>query len=132
MSSDSQSRDDATPVRRPPIPRGVILIALVLVAGVLLVGGVATLFPSAALAGVPRSLLLFGAAIFGFLAYGLLRMRRWAWGATLAFVVVQLSFLVLNALQFGSVSFGGLLVLLAIGAYMIQPRIREAFLRRDT
>lgn len=109
-----------------------ILIATLLIIGAFFTGGLGSLVPSQTLAeaGLPRSLLLTGALLTTFLAYGLLRMRRWAWGATLSFVMVQIYFVVLNTLINGAVQYAGLAVLVAIGAYMLQPSVRSVFLQR--
>jgi hypothetical protein len=111
-------------------PRGVILIAMLLIVGAFFTAGL-ILVPTATLQefNLPRSLLLFGAFVTGLLAYGLLRMRRWAWAATLSFVVVNGYFLILNATQRGTVEYGGLAVLIAAGIYLLLPGVRAAFLR---
>jgi hypothetical protein len=111
-------------------PRGVILIATLLIVGAFFTAGL-ILVPTATLQefNLPRSLLLFGAFVTGLLAYGLLRMRRWAWAATLSFIVVNGYFLILNATQRGTVEYGGLAVLIAAGIYLLLPGVRTAFLR---
>ncbi|HEX6291651.1 MAG TPA: hypothetical protein VFZ66_20875 [Herpetosiphonaceae bacterium] len=110
-------------------PRGVILIATLLIIGAFFTGGVGLLVPTSTLseAGLPRSLLLSGALITSVLAYGLLRMRRWAWGATLSFVLVQGYFMLLNTLIDGVVQYAGLLLLLGIGIYLLRPNVRTVF-----
>jgi hypothetical protein len=116
------------------IPRGVILIASLLIIGAFFTGGLGALVPTRTLAesGLPRSLLLTGALLTTILAYGLLRMRRWAWGATLSFVLVQAYFVILNTLIDGATQYIGLALLLAIGGYMLLPGVRTVFLRRGT
>ncbi|HEY0734682.1 MAG TPA: hypothetical protein VGD69_07225 [Herpetosiphonaceae bacterium] len=114
------------------IPRGVIAIATLLIIGAFFTGGLGSLVPTSTLegAGLPRSLLLTGALLTTLLAYGLLRMRRWAWAATLSFVVVQAVFVVLNTLVYGTAAYAGLVILLAIAVYMLQPGVRSVFFRR--
>jgi hypothetical protein len=115
------------------IPRGVILIATLLIIGAFFTGGVGMLVPSSTLsdAGLPRSLLLSGAVVTSMLAYGLLRMRRWAWGATLSFVLVQAYFIVLNTLIDGAVQYLGLAILFGIGLYLLRPKIRTVFFQNS-
>lgn len=112
-------------------PRGVILIATLLIIGAFFTGGLGSLVPTSTLveAGLPRSLLLTGALLTAFLAYGLLRMRRWAWASTLSFVMVQAYFVVLNTLINGAVAYVGLAILLAIAVYMLRPNVRSVFFR---
>jgi hypothetical protein len=116
----------ASPARaRARSPRGVLLIATLLTAGALLVGLLGLLVPGATLqeANLPRSLLLFGAFVTGVLAYGLFRMRRWAWAAMLSFVVVNLSFL-LPIMSDGAGRLVGAALLLLAGVYMVSVRRR--------
>lgn len=114
-------------------PRGVIVIATLLIVGAFLAGGVGSLFPAQTLASFnqPRSLLLVGALVTALLAYGLLRLRRWAWFATLSFVFVNAYFLVLGAQLDGSVEYLGLGLLLAVGGYMCLPAVRSVFLKQN-
>lgn len=117
---------------RPPRgPRGVMLIAVLLTAGALMVGLLGLLVPGNTLveANLPRSLLLFGAAVTGVLAYGLFRMRRWAWAATLSFAVVNLSFLLPNVSD-GAGRFVGAALLLLAGLYMLLPSVRASFFKQ--
>lgn len=116
--------------QRSRAPRGVLLLATLLTAGALLVGLLGLLVPGATLleANLPRSLLLFGATVTGVLAYGLFRMRRWAWAATLSFVVINLSFLLPN-LRSGAAGLPGAALLLLAGVYMVLPSVRAAFYR---
>jgi hypothetical protein len=115
------------------IPRGVILIASLLIIGAFFTGGLGALVPTRTLdeSGLPRSLMLTGALVTTILAYGLLRMRRWAWGATLSFVLVQAYFVILNTLIDGVTQYIGLAVLTAIGGYMLLPSVRMVFFRSD-
>jgi hypothetical protein len=111
-------------------PRGVILIGILLIIGAFFTGGM-MLVPTQTLAefNLPRSLLFFGALITGLLAYGLLRLRRWAWAATLSFIVVNAYFLILNAALRGTVQYAGLIVLVVAGIYLLLPSVRSSFLR---
>jgi hypothetical protein len=110
------------------LPRGVIIIAVLLWLGAFFTAGV-MLVPTATLEqeNLPRSLLLVGALALAVLGYGLIRLRRWAWIATILVAFVNGYFLLLNALE-GSSQFAGLLVLIAMVAYLIQPRVRARFL----
>lgn len=114
-------------------PRGVLVIAILLIIGAFFSAGVGVLFPTETLqnANVPRSLLLFGALVTGILAYGLIRVRRWAWAATLSFVIVQAYFLLLGTLLEGGSQYVGFAMLIAIAAYMLLPGVRNVFLRPD-
>src|SRR5687768_13926667 len=118
---------------RQRMPRGVIAIATLLLIGAFFTGGLGSLVPSNTLAeaGLPRSLLLTGALLTTVLAYGLLRMRRWAWGATLSFVIVQTVFVVLNTLVYGTAAYAGLVILLVVAGYLLQPSTRAVFFRRS-
>lgn len=113
------------------VPRGVILIGVLLIVGAFFVGGMGLLVPDLALAsiGVPRSLMLVGALITGLLAYGLLRVRRWAWAATLSFLVVNAYFLLLSALVIGTTQYFGFGLLLLAAAYLLLPSVRAVFWR---
>lgn len=108
-----------------------MLIAVLLTAGALMVGLLGLLVPGNTLveANLPRSLLLFGAAVTGVLAYGLFRMRRWAWAATLSFAVVNLSFLLPNVSD-GAGRFVGAALLLLAGLYMLLPSVRASFFKQ--
>lgn len=124
-----QTRQHEQPQRR--VPRGVILIALLLIVGAFFVGGLGTLVPTETLTevGVPRSLMLVGALVTGLLAYGLLRMRRWAWAATLSFLIVNAYFLLLSAIVIGTTQYIGFALLILIAAYLLLPSVRAAFWR---
>ena len=119
--------------KRRRTPRGVIFIATLLIVGAFFAGGVGSLFPSETLAtfNQPRSLLLVGALVTALLAYGLLRLRRWAWFATLSFVFVNAYFLVLRAQLDGNVQYVGLAVLIASAVYLALPSVRALFLHRN-
>lgn len=118
-------------VTTPRIPRGIILIATLLIVMAFFALGMGLLIPARTLAqaDLNRSLLLAFALVTGMLAYGLLRMRRWAWAATLSFVFVQGYFIVLNALLDGASQAVGLILLACIGLYLLLPKVRSVFLR---
>ncbi len=75
------------------LPRGVIIIAVLLWLGAFFTAGV-MLVPTATLEqeNLPRSLLLVGALALAVLGYGLIRLRRWAWIATILLAFVNGSF----------------------------------------
>lgn len=121
--------------KRDRIPRGIVLIATLLMIGAFFVGGIGLLVPTQTLTtfNLPRSLLLVGALVVGVLVYGLLRMRRWAWGATLSFVFVNAYFILLQARLTGAGQYVGLAILLLIAIYLFTPGVRAVFLRpRDS
>lgn len=117
------------PEAKDKLPRGVIMIALLLWVGAFFTAGV-MLVPTATLEqfDLPRSLLLVGALALAVLGYGLIRLRRWAWIAAILVAFVNGYFLLLIALDQGTSQFAGLLVLVAMVAYLLQPRIRARFL----
>ena len=112
------------------LPRGVIVIATLLFIGAFFSCGI-MLVPAQTLQefNLPRSLLFVGAVATGVLGYGLLRLRRWAWGAALGFVFVNAYFLILGALAGGGVQIVGLGILALTAGYLFLPRVRAAFLR---
>jgi hypothetical protein len=114
-------------------PRGVLLIAILLIVVAFFSAGIGTLVRTEALReeNLTRPLLLSFAAVTSILAYGLIRVRRWAWAATLSFVIVQAYFLLLGTLLEGSSQYAGFAILIAIAAYMLLPGVRNVFLRRD-
>lgn len=114
------------------VPRGVILIAILFIVGAFFSTGLGLLVPQATLdtADLPRSLLVVGGLLTALLAYGLLRLRRWAWAATLSFLVVNAFFLLLNALALGAPQYVGLGLLMIVGVYLLLPRVRAVFWKR--
>ncbi len=112
------------------LPRGIIIIASLLFIGAFFSCGI-MLAPTTTLQefNLPRSLLLVGALATGVLGYGLLRLRRWAWGAALGFVFVNAYFLILGALAGGGVQVVGLSILALTALYLFLPHVRAAFLR---
>ena len=109
---------------------GVILLGVLLYTGAGVVALAGLVVPAANLSGLPRGLLLLYALVLGILATGLLRRRRWAWFAMLAFVVVNGYYLLLGAAAFGQNIAFGLGLLAAIATYLLSPGARSAFLKR--
>lgn len=128
-----QPNTQAPETKKERTPGGVIIIALLLIVGAFFAGGLGALVPTATLNafGLPRSLLLVGALITALLAYGLLRLRRWAWAATLSFVFVNAYFLLLNAEVDGTTQYPGLIVLIVIAAYLLWPKVRVRFFQQQ-
>ncbi len=116
--------------KEPRTPRGVIMISIMLIVVVFFSAGVGTLVRGEALseAGLTRSLLLSFAFVTAVLVYGLLRLRRWAWGATLSFVIVQACFLLLQSLVEGVNLLIAFTPLLLVFAYLMLPSVRTVFL----
>jgi len=113
-------------------PRGVILIGSLLIVMAFFAAGLGLLVPTSTLEqqpGLTRPLLVSFAIVTSILAYGMLWMRRWAWAATLSFVIVQAIFIVLGALIDGAVQYVGLLLLAVIAGYMLLPQVRTVFLQ---
>jgi hypothetical protein len=110
------------------LPRGIILLAVLLWIGAFFTAGI-MLVPTATLQqfNLPRSLLLVGALALSMLGYGLIRLRRWAWIATLLFIFINGYTLVLFALE-GTVQFAGLGLLIVAAVYLLWPSTRARFL----
>lgn len=122
------NQQTTTPSQRY-IPRGIMVIGSLLLVGACLSAGI-MLVPTQVLQAfnLPRSLLLVGALATGVLGYGLLRLRRWAWVAMLAFTFVNAYFLILGTLVDGRVQFTGLGILAVVAVYLLLPGVRAAFL----
>lgn len=116
--------------KRARTPRGVVLIGMLLIIGAFFSAGL-VLVPTATLDqfNLPRSLLLSGAFVYGLLAYGLLRLRRWAWAAGLSFVAIHTFFLVQIGQIDNRVQYPALALLLAAAIYLLMPGVRARFLR---
>lgn len=112
-------------------PRGVIILGMLLIVGAFISAGL-ILVPTATLQQVnlPRSLLLAGAFVYGLLAYGLLRVRRWAWSSALSFVLVHAFFLVQIGQIDNTIQYPGLLLLFLAAIYLFLPGVRARFLRQ--
>lgn len=122
----STRRPKKSPEER--LPRGVILIAVLLWVSAFFTAGI-TLVPAATLQefNLSRSLLLVSGLALAVLGYGLIRLRRWAWIATILIAFVNGYTLFLIALD-GTVQLPGLLVLVAMVVYLLQPKVRARFL----
>lgn len=116
--------------KRRRLPRGVIVLSFLFYAGAFLSIIVALAVPDALLNGLPRWVPLAGAVAIGTLATGLLRRRRWAWFATLAFVAVNAYYLLLGLTLRGQNTLVGGTVLAVVAGYLLWPGVRAAFLRR--
>ena len=125
MSSKASSRVE----KKNKLPRGVIVLALLLWVGAFISAGV-TLVPTATLEqfNLPRSMLLVYALALGVLGYGLIQLRRWAWIATILFVFVNINFLLVIAFDQGTPQYVGLGLLVAAAVYLLRPTIRARFL----
>lgn len=110
---------------RRPVPRGVIVLGLLLYVIAFMSVGVAAAIPEV---GVPRGILLLYAAATATLATGLFRRRRWAWFSTLAFVLVNGYYLLLGTAQRGQNTAIGLTVLAVVAGYLLWPGVRGAYL----
>ena len=111
-----------------PVPRGMILVALLFsIAAAALVAAAA--LPDDALAGVPRSALFSYALALGVVATGLFRKRRWAWWGLLSFVFVNIAFLYRGVLQ-GQNQIIGLTILAVLAGYTFLPGVRRVYLGR--
>ena len=132
VSLSAKSAPDAPPQakKRVAVPRGVIVLGLMLYIGAIVAAAVAVAIPASMLSGVPRWVFGLGALVLTVLATGLFRRRRWAWYATLSFVAVNAYYLLLGTAQRGQNTIVGATLLAAIAAYLLWPGVRGAFLRR--
>lgn len=117
-------------VAKQPVPRGVIVIALLLYLGAAALVAAAAL-PATALGGVPRWALLMAAAAQAVLATGLFRKRRWAWFGALAFAAVNAYYLYRGVFQ-GQNQIVGLTLLALMAGYLLLPRVRDVYLQSQT
>ncbi len=116
--------------KRRKTPRGVLLLGLLLYAGAFVSAAAGLVVPDDLLAGVPRWVLLLGALACAILATGLVRRRRWAWFATLAFVAVNAYYLLLGTATRGQNTIVGTTVLAVAAGYLLWPKVRATFLHR--
>ena len=114
----------------PKLPRGVIVLGLLLYCGSVISLMAGAVVPAELLAGLPRWVLLFEALVCAILATGLLLRRRWAWFAALAFVAVNAYYLVLGAAERGQNTLVGGTLLAIVAAYLLRPGVRSIFLQR--
>ena len=117
--------------KRRAVPRGVIVLGLLLYVGAF-VSAVVAVAPAGALANLPRWVYLLYALVLAILATGLLRRRRWSWFAMLAFVATNGYYLLLGTAQRGQNSIVALTILAIVAAYLFWPGVRSAYLERDT
>ena len=125
------ARGRHTPEKRRALPRGVILLGLLLYSAAFVLAAAGIIAPAAAFPGLPRWVYLLYALVLGVLATGLLRRRRWAWLAMLAFSVVNGYYLLLGTAERGQNSIVGLTILAIVTAYLLWPGVRAVYLRRD-
>ncbi len=134
MDADrNQISEDTTSGRggkRRAVPRGVIVLGLLLYVGAF-VSAVVAAAPAGALANLPRWVYLLYALVLAILATGLLRRRRWAWFAMLAFVATNTYYLLLGTAQRGQNTIVALTILAIVAAYLFWPGVRSAYLERD-
>ncbi len=117
------------PSARSRLPRGIILLALVLYTGAFLSAVAALVTRPNLLGSVPSWILPLGAFLTATLATGLLMRRRWAWFGTLAFVAVNAYYLFLGATVRGDNILISGSVLAVVAGYLLWPGVRAAFLR---
>lgn len=117
--------------RRRAVPRGVILLGLLLYAGAFVLLATAVVLGTAQMNGVPRWVPLLGALVLVVLATGLFRRRRWAWFSMLAFVGVSAFYLLRATAERGQNSIVGLTILAVIAGYLLGPGVRMVYLKGD-
>ena len=117
--------------KRRAVPRGAILLGLLLYAGAF-VSAAAMVVPAAAPVAIPRWVYLLYALALTILATGLLQRRRWAWFAALAFVAINGYYLLLGIAMRGQNRIIGLTILALAAAYLLWPGVRAVYLTRDT
>ena len=118
------------------LPRGVYILAILLfvAGGGLLLAALALPILGANIIGdstVPWYVYVLYALYFLALGWGLWGGRRWAYIATLLMCVVLAFYQFQVAIVLRRNSLIQFLALAAIFVYLIQPRVRAAFLRRD-
>ncbi len=123
-----RSKPEEATTRR--LPRGVILLALLLYGGAFVSAAAGLVVPAVMLAGVPRWVLLLSGLVTGTLATGLLLGRRWAWFSTLAFIAVNAYYLALGTIQRGQNMLLGGTVMALVAGYLLWPSVRAFFLRQ--
>ena len=112
-------------------PLGVALLALLLflVGGIWLLSAVALPLLDVPLA--PWYISLAAAAYFLIVGWGLWGVRRWAYIAALLMCVVLLFYQLRTAIVLQQNVLVPFLVLVVMFGYLVQPRVRTAFLRND-
>ncbi len=135
MSAEQAPASAATGDPKPPegraVPRGMIVLGLLLYAGALISAAAGLVLGVAELDGVPRWVPLLGAVVLAILATGLFRRRRWAWFSMLAFVGVSAFYLLRATAERGENTIIGLTILALIAGYLLGPRVRTMYLTDD-
>lgn len=128
MTKNDQIEERAIPViKKKPLPRGILLIGLILLsAGVILT--VTSISPNLRDPNIPSTMYLFAAFYFFLLGWGLLRLYRWAWYATIIAMAMSAYFIS----QYAPLSNPGISLgfLGAIGVYLLLPTVRNQFLKK--
>jgi hypothetical protein len=143
LDAEGGARDPSTPEHAAPteqrtngrrqgraVPRGVIVLGLLLYAGALVSAAAGAVLSPAALAGIPRWVPLLGGLVLAILATGLFRRRRWAWYSMLAFIVVSGFYLLRGTAERGQNTIVGLTILSIIAAYLLWPKVRSVYLNQ--
>lgn len=117
--------------RRRAVPRGVILLGLLLYVGALVSLAAALVLGAPELNGVPRWVPLLGALVLVVLATGLFRRRRWAWFSMLTFVGVSAFYLLRATAERGQNSIIGLTILAVVAGYLLGPGVRTTYLKDE-
>ncbi len=112
---------------KQPVPRGVILIGVLLYLGATVLIAT-TALPNSYLLGIPRLIIALGAVASGVLATGLFRKRRWAWFGALAFALVNAYYLYLRLFHNGQNEIIGLTLLALMIGYLLLPHVRKVYL----
>ena len=118
--------------RKRIVPRGVIVLGLLLYAGALVLAATGLVLGAAQLEGVPRWVPLLGALVLAVLATGLFRRRRWAWFSMLAFVGVSAFYLLRATAERGENTIVGLTILALIAGYLLWPDVRGVYLHGES
>ena len=112
------------------------LIGVLLIALLFYTAGAFLLFASAlagqmALAAAPWRLYFLGAIYFIVLGWGMWGAKRWAYFAALLMCAVSAYYLIMSALQLNQFVLVPFTLIALLAGYLVQPRVRAAFLRKD-
>ena len=118
-----------SPSNKRPAGISVLALFMFLIGGIWLVAAIALPLLGTALA--PWYVYLGAAAYFLVLGWGLWGTRRWAYFAALLMCVVLAYYTIQTAVVLQRNTLLPFILILAIFAYLMQPRVRAAFLRRD-
>lgn len=111
--------------QRPRRPRGVIILSLMLTSFGLVLALAGMVAPSPA---IPAMAYAGGTLYFFILAWGLMKLRRWAWFATLIAMAIAGTELALTPVMTGRTALAPM-AFLALGAlYLLLPNVRTVFL----